>query len=1177
MCKHTKSFIMKNRLQHFISLILVLLALNVNAQKLSVTNETKSSLSVNLTIDNYDIKEINTQNATFHKVAINNINLPNDKGKPELPYINRYVAIPQGTKAKVVVNSYKKEILNNINIVPSKGIVSEYDLYDDNYYRDADIYSKDEFYPKEFVSLTDNLMMRGVDAVGLMISPTQYNPVTKELIVYTEINFSIEFEGGNETFGDNRLRSPHFDPILQHHILNYNSLPEIDYNERHQYWIKNDAEGAEYVIVAPNDEAYKEQAQRLANYRNKQGIITKVFSLEEMNATDENDIKEWFEEAYNNWDIAPVAVCLFGDYNTDTKLGVPSFTYDFDVANGEKFKYASDFVMTDFNDDLYAELCISRLCSDNAEEAKLLIDKIINYEFTNPTMDADFYKRPITTCTYQQEKWFQICVESIGGYLKSKGKEPNRVNTIYYHQGNYDENIWSSAENTEQIIGYFGPDGLGYIPATPGELGGFYEDEDGNSTHRITDAINQGAYVVQHRDHGWTDCWSSPWLPIDSLHLFNNENKLPLILSVNCASGKFNDADCLVEGFMKMDNKGAIAVLAPTCQTHSYTNDSYTWGVWDFFENDFLPDYGTSTTNNNNYMPAFANVSAKYFLFQQNFPNTYQNTLELTNRIYHAHCDAFLKIYSEVPQQMTVEHDEIYNYDNKTFNVKAPQGSTICISADDIFGVKATNIIDGTGDYQTINIPETVTPNMTMYLTVTKDKHLRYETTIPIHTDKSFVKLNDFNFNDGTHFLIFNKDTSINLNLKNIGNQNSSPIILSLSCDSDKIHISNNNNTIEGLSVNETININNAFNISIDDGLKNNSKLVFTLTIEHDGFSHQEHFFVYVKAPIFTITDIYSEDDEGIINNNIISGKYFKIKAKIMNIGEVTSNPCNVYLTSKEGFIDIITEVVSLESIESNSLKHIEFEVYATDAVDNELSSSLNIEVRSGEYTETTEYICYHHIIIDDFESGTIDNNKWDKNGWNINSSMEERIGNYCVATLNTNSSAYIETEYEVPFDGIISFYFKVVSQRYVVDFYIDDERVSRLAGDDIWKIHQRNITQGLHKLKWVYIKNTTSHAGDPGAYIDHICLQKGGVDIQENNIQDNINIYPNPSDDFINIEIENGNENAESIEIINDLGITVINSTFRNKIDVSKLSPGLYLIKIKFKDYTHIEKVIID
>ncbi len=1154
----------------------LLLSNNANAQQLKVLNQSKSSLSIELTIDNYKIKEIPDGDEVFHEIALSSIMIPNDKGKPNLPSVNRFVALPQGAKANVIVESYEKEILKNINIAPSKGIVSEYELTDEHFSKDRNIYSKDELYPNHIVSLTEQMNLRGVDAVGLSIAPVQFNPVSKELIVYKKIKFRVEFEGGNGMFGDNRLRSQYWDPILQHNILNYNNIPEVDYARRMERWIADDAEGAEYLIIIPDNESFREQAQRLADYRSKQGIITKVFSLSDMNATDENDMKEWLEEAYNNWEIAPVAVCLIGDYNSDTKIGVPSFIFEYEEAQDPDFKYASDFVMTDFNDDLYAELCISRLCSDNVEEAKLLIDKIIGYEFTNPTMDDDFYKRPITTCAYQQSKWFQICTESIGGYLRSKGKDPNRVNTIYEHESNYDENNWSSATNTEQIVEYFGPNGLGYIPATPGELGGFYNDYDGASTYRITDAINQGAYVVQHRDHGWTTLWGSPWLPIDSLHLLNNENKLPLILSVNCASGKFNNANCLAEEFMKMDNKGAIAVIAPTCQTHSYTNDSYTWGVWDFFENDFLPDYGTSTANNNNYMPAFANVSAKYFLLQQNFPNTYQNSRELTNRTFHAHCDAFLKIYSEVPQQMSVEHDEHYNYDSRTFNIKAPQGSTICISAEGLDGIKIANTTEGTGNYQTISLSEIATPEKIIRLTVTKNNHLRYETTISAHTENAFVKMNDFNFYDDIQYLIFNNNTSIDLELKNIGLKNSSSVNMSLICNSEKIHITNHNNTFEGISVNEIININDAFDISIDDGIINDTKLLFTLTIEHDGISHQEKFFVNVKAPIFKITDIYSEDDDGNINNNITDGKYFKVKAKIMNNGEVSSNSCIVYLTSNDGIINIITEEISLEPIESNSYKDIEFEVFATEAVNDALSSSLNIEVSSGAYKETIEYICYHHLIIDSFENGTI-NNTWDKNRWSINSNLEERIGNYCVMTGNTNDS-FMETEYEVPFDGIITFYFKVASKRYVLDFYIDDERVSRIVGDNIWKSHQRNVTQGLHKFKWVYSINPAYSApGEAGAYLDHIYLKKGGLDIQENNIDDIVNIYPNPTDDFVNIEVENGKEKAKSIEIINDLGITVISTKFKNKINVSSLSPGLYLIRINFEDYNYTNRIVIE
>ena len=709
----------------FILAILLTLFSNVFSQNLTIESQSKSSLTLRLIIDNYDIKEIHEGNETMHEVALNSITIPNDKGKPNLPSVNRFIAIPNNSDARVVVNNCKKEILKNINIAPSRGIVSEYDTTNLAFIKDSDIYSKDELFPANIVSITDKMKLRGVDAVGLNISPIQYNPVKKELVVYTEIELSIEFEGENRSFGDDRLRSMYWDPILQHNILNYDVLPEIDYAERMQRWISTDAEGAEYLIIIPNDEAFREHAQRLADYRSKQGIITKVYSLSEMNVQSHDDLRDWFIEAYNNWEIAPVAVCLLGDYLTNTDFGIPAFIFDFN----ENETYISDRPYSDIDDDFLPDMTFTRLSAANIYEAEILVDKQIDYEFTNPVMDESFYDSPIITFAYEREKWFQISGETMVGYLRSVGKEPYRMAVESVFGCNYDPESWSSADNSEQIVSYFGPEGLCYIPAKPSDTEGYIEF-DYNETPLLNKISDEPGYLLVNRDHGWFTIWGAPALSSKNLPSLTNHGKYPFMLSINCGSGAFDQDKCLIEEFIKYEDIGGVGGIAPTYETHTYTNDSYLWGVMDFFENDFLPDYGRSTEYNNNYLPAFANTSAKHFVYQQNFPNTYQNTRELTSNLFTAFCDAFLRLYSEVPQQMTIEHDTIYYFENNIFNIKAPTGSMIALSTKDNNEIKILAIAEGNDEMQTINILDNNIPDSIIYITVTKSNHLRYEESV---------------------------------------------------------------------------------------------------------------------------------------------------------------------------------------------------------------------------------------------------------------------------------------------------------------------------------------------------------------------------------------------------------------------------------------------------------------
>ena len=63
-----------------------------------------------------------------------------------------------------------------------------------------------------------------------------------------------------------------------------------------------------------------------------------------------------------------------------------------------------------------------------------------------------------------------------------------------------------------------------------------------------------------------------------------------------------------------------------------------------------------------------------------------------------------------------------------------------------------------------------------------------------------------------------------------------------------------------------------------------------------------------------------------------------------------------------------------------------------------------------------------------------------------------------------------------------------------------------------------------------------------------------------DNAFELDVTIYPNPTDNYLFIE---GNKNPISISIYNLLGAEVITKSNTNKIDVSELSNGVYIIKI--------------
>ena len=271
------------------------------------------------------------------------------------------------------------------------------------------------------------------------------------------------------------------------------------------------------------------------------------------------------------------------------------------------------------------------------------------------------------------------------------------------------------------IVDYFGPNGLGYLPANPNHL----TDWGGNAT-RINADINAGAFYMLHRDHGGETGWGEPDYDINDLSGLNNDD-LCFVMSINCLTGKYDySPECFTEAFHRMD-KGALGLIAASNVSYSFVNDTFIWGLHDSMWPQFDPGYGGST-GDNELMPGFAQMSGKWYLSASSWPYNTSNKDETYN-LFHMHGDAFTQLFSEVPQNLTVSHGSTVDNTATMFPVTADAGSLIACSA---WGEVLGTAIAGSGVTNvTINPP--MNPGI-MYVTVTKKNHYRYEGQVSIQT-----------------------------------------------------------------------------------------------------------------------------------------------------------------------------------------------------------------------------------------------------------------------------------------------------------------------------------------------------------------------------------------------------------------------------------------------------------
>ena len=1099
----------KLNFRSLLCLALMMLGIAANAQEvrtfqfnhdetgMQMIGQTKGNVTLDYSIDEMSLTSFTYNGEEMQSIGIADISLPNAKGLPNVPSYSRTIAIPQGANAVLHVVSYERQVIKNVNVEPSLGIQMENAEPDMDYTKDMKVYNEDAFYPAEFATISAPSQMRGVDIVNVSISPVQFNPVTKEAIVYHNIEVAVEFVGGNGQFGDNRLRSPYFDPILAQNIMNYEALPVIDYEARMQQWIRDLDEGAEYLIVIPNNDGFVEPANRLKEYRMQQGIITEVVRLDQMPVTTTQEMKTWFHNAYNTWEIAPVAVLLFGDHNTNMAQGIPAITVPHPYSN----TCITDIQYADVtgNDNL-PEMIFSRLVAADATEAAMMADKQIEYEYTNPNMDPDFYEGPITALGWQTERWFQLCSEVFGGYMRAHGYNPQRINCIY---SGTPGSSWSSAQNTSQVTSYFGPQGTNYIPASPAEMGGWT----GGTPQQVVDAVNAGSFWVQHRDHGLDEGWGEPAVRNQHIDQLNNVGKMPFVMSINCQTGMFNytgsNGNCFTEKWMRRtyngQNAGAVGVLSPTEVSYSFVNDAFVWGVYDQFDPDFMPTYPTNTNHpayeyRGNWRPAFGNVAGKYFLSQTSWPyNT--DDKDITYIMFTAHCDAFLRIYTQVPATMNVTHQSVQLAGLNFMQVTAPEGATIAVTKGEGADLEIVAVAAATGSAQNIEIAPQVPPTI-LHLTVTAQDYLRYEADIEvIPADGPYIIINEYELSNQAAQLNFGDDASFDIQLKNVGNTLAPAGTMTLTSESEYVTITDGSEEFTALNTNNIIDLNEAFSFTVSDEVPNKTNIPFVITITSGDAVYENNITVKAYAPVFEIGNVTITEIEGNGNGRLDPGETATLTFDVKNKGNAGSVMTFATLSTQTPFIEITSDpTISVNTIGVNETTNFAYEVYVGGAPSG-FAAPYTLNVVSGVYTDSKEFTSKIGLNVEDFELGTIDPTVWTNDviyPWTI-SNESPYEGQYCVksGTISHNQETSLNLTVEAGEPDSIAFYYKVSSEGSwdKLFFYIDNVEQDNWSGTIAWSRAQYPVSEGTHTFTWKYKKDTSVSSGSDCCWIDFVIL----------------------------------------------------------------------------------------
>ncbi len=1151
-------------------LLMMVIPLFAIGQTFTITSSDRGHISLHFELNDFSIDTINLEGELMHTISSKGIVMPNDYGLPDLPTSNRFIAIPQGAKAIVEVRTTRDENLSGINIAPSDGSQCENDA-ERPFFKDPKVYSRNSYYPAETYCVAAPQQLRGVDVIHLGLSPFQINPITRELAVHRQIDIDIRFEGGNGHFGDDRLRSRYWDPILRNNILNFECLKPIDYDARMQQWAQNRPTGCEYLIITPDNDDFYNAGKELADYRNKQGILSKVMRVTETGASDQATLKQWIRDIYANWNIPPAAICIIGESGTNLQQYVPGYR----TLHPKDNFITSDNPYADVNDDFLPDICFSRILAQNESELPIIMGKLYEYEYTNVVTDPYYYDHPLTAAAWENSKWFQITIATISGYLTQHGKSPERINELYSgEQGS----SWSTAPGTATVVNYFGPNGVGYIPATPAELGGWT----GGTAEQVINAINHGAYLIQHRDHGWNTRWYQPAIFTSDFGEINNVNKLTYLISVNCRTGMYdNSTTSFIEALLRLtrdgQNAGIIGAIGPTGQTYSFANDIFLWGVWDHFDPSFLPEYGPFASHSSTWIPAFACVAGKYFLGTHVFPSTDENMCTTTYNTFHTFGDAFIRLFTEVPRPILTTHDDHIQCFSP-FHITAPEGSQIALTVYQNRQWQILATVTGTGEEQTINILENI-PNGPIHLTITGENLIRWEEDIPLEPlSRPFVVVDSIAMNGWELALPYNQSYVAGINVTNVGLQGCNGGTVSMTSDSQLLAILQDETSFDALEPNASQFIVDAFQIAIGDSIHDRTHIPFTLTTYFGDETYEQEYEIEVLSPSITAELVHINDSLGDNDQRLDPGEFASLTFRVTNTGHDRADSPLISLSNNLGCARVITPETPINDLEVDESTEITFDIYVEYIAGEMPYIYFTVHSTINNLKIEQDIQCEMGFVTDSFEHGIFEPAYWTNDPlhpWTIITSYPYD-GNYCAKSGNIDHNessqlvlTFTSTEYEK-----IHFFNRVSSEANYdfLIFYIDDEEQERWSGDLWWGEYSYPITPGRHIYKWEYVKDHSIDGGSDCACIDYITLPPY-LDKTDEQAELPLTIHPNPATDQIQIVLEQ--EGDFRILVFDTQGKLILSEQNTKVISLKGLPTSIYQIIVEQKGQRWSRKII--
>ena len=808
------------------------------------TNTKDDKIILEFQLNDFDLKTKDFQGESFQQIQFENFGKLTEIGLPELPTYTQIIAVSATGMVNTKILSDDFEIVSNVKIFPYQ----PEDGKDNSFIIENEFYSNGKIYPESIVTSAKPAIMRNQRLVAVSVSPFQFDPVKKQLIHHKKIDIEI---GISEEKGENELtrimpESRSFDTFFKSTVLNY----EKERNNRN-------FQRPCYLFIYPTNSTIESTLEVLLDWKKHIGYEVHAVNTNET-GTSLNNIKNYIQNAYDNWSNPPEFVCLIGD--DGGSIDIPTGNMD----GGEGDQY---YTLLDGND-ILADLFIGRLSVNSNFELQTIVSKILNYE-----------KQPYMASTNWYEKALLVGDPTTSGY------------SCVITNKNIKEMMKLGAPNIEPTEVY-----------------------SGSFVSQISNYLNSGVSFFNYR--GW---WGmSGWDTSDVANL-NNGFMLPVVVTITCGTGSFSGTyDAVNESFLKEGSpstpKGAVACIGTaTASTHTTFNNCVDAGIFYGLFVDGITHMGGALNrgkfNLYHNFPDNPNNSVYKFSYWNNLmgdPGMSVWTDEPQEMVveYDESID-FGTNYFEV------EVKDAFGLAIEDAWVTILQGDDAIFATDytDEFGKVLLPLpANGIGDVDITVTKQNYIPFLDEFEIESND--------YSAHVVSFTIDDDSFGSSSGNNNNVINPGETIELeiDIENLGVNALTDVNASLTCQDEDVTVIDN--FVEFGMIEPANTTSGNFIFQVSEGVIETKEIILAFSIEDDsGHSWLEHIILAIQGYHLEAADYFIEDQ----NNNIWDpGETVEFSLELFNDGSVDLTDVTVQLQCDDSGITLLDSIASFGNIEIN-------------------------------------------------------------------------------------------------------------------------------------------------------------------------------------------------------------------------------------------------------------------